>query len=143
MLKLIQKGEQGLSFNQAFAKARKEGAKTFKWRGRTFAAITSEEAHRPQRVYTSGLNIPEEELKERHPLKWKQVQEEKAQASLAPIKTMHNIDQNSGKDTTLYSYGTNASDGKAGYIANRDLNRLNEMERQLKTLDPNSEEYKR
>lgn len=141
MLKLIQKGEQGLSFNQAFAKARKEGAKTFKWKGRTYAAITSEEAHRPQRVYTSGLNIPEKELKEKHPLKWKQVQEEKAKASLAPIKTMHNIDQNSGKDTTLYSYGTNASDGKPVYAANRDLNQLNEMNRKLQTLDPTSEEF--
>lgn len=127
--------QKGLSFDQAHAQARKAGAKTFKWNGRTFAT----EMRSAQKVYTTGLDIPEEELK-RHPEKFKQVQQERVQASLAPIKTAHNIDQVSGKDTTLYSYGENVQ-GQPVYIANRDLNAINALKEKLKTLDPASDEY--
>lgn len=127
--------QKGLSFDQAHAQAQKAGAKTFKWNGRTFAT----NMRSAQLVYTSGLDIPEEELK-KHPEKFKQVQQEKIQASLAPIKVGHNIDQVSGKDTTLYSYGENIQ-GQPVYIANRDLNAINALKQKLETLDPASDEY--
>lgn len=98
--------------------------------------------HRPQIVFTTGLDIPEDELKTKHPNAATKNRQNKSKNSTKAVKTAHNINQVSGQDSTLYSYGIDKNTGKSVAIANRDLNKLREMEQQLSTMDPNSPEYK-
>lgn len=98
--------------------------------------------NRPQLVYTTGLNMSEEE-KTKHPNVAKKDRQNKSKNSTKAVKTAHNINQVSGDDTTLYSYGIDKKSGKSVTIANRDLNNLREMEKRLQSLDPKSPEYEK
>lgn len=98
--------------------------------------------NRPQLVYTTGLNMSEEE-KTKHPNVAKKDRQNKSKNSTKAVKTAHNINQISGDDTTLYSYGIDKKSGKSVTIANRDLNNLRKMEKQLQSLDPKSPEYEK
>lgn len=110
--------------------------------------------HRPQIVYTNGLNIPEEELKQKHPLKWKEVETNKAKNALQVAKNANTLNQAAGKDSNQYYYNVvNTSEGMRPTVvnqtlANQNYNRVKELEQQLKEMqaagvDPNSEEYNR
>lgn len=55
-MKLIPKAKGGLSFNQAFAQAKKAGLKTFKWRGGTYGTQLASETEVPSKVFANTQN---------------------------------------------------------------------------------------
>lgn len=57
-MKLIPKAKGGLSFSQAFAKARKAGLKTFKWRGGTYGTQLASEVNLPQMISMGSVQMP-------------------------------------------------------------------------------------
>lgn len=57
-MKLIPKAKGGLSFNQAFAQARKAGLKTFKWRGGTYGTQLASEINLPQMISMDSVQMP-------------------------------------------------------------------------------------
>lgn len=108
--------------------------------------------HRPQIVFRTGLDIPEEELRERHPLKWKEVQTDKAKDALRIAQNANTLNQAAGTDSNQYHYSiVNTKEGLRPNVvnqtlANQNYERVKELEQQLKEMqaagvDPNSEEY--
>lgn len=57
-MELIPKAKGGLSFNQAFAQARKAGLKTFKWRGGTYGTQLASEVNLPQMISMDSVQMP-------------------------------------------------------------------------------------
>ena len=109
----------------AFAKARKNGEKTFQWKdpktGKigTYSTKLSGEEYRPQAVYTTGLNIPQEALKQHPELALKSYNENLQQA-IIPMKTDLLLDGFINGDNNKYIIG-DAGNGYAAVINAKDV----------------------
>lgn len=129
MVKLISKAQKGLSFKQAFAKARKEGKSTFKWRGATYGTQLKGESqvvndaaktdvqplvYVPQDVYQVGTQVTDED-REKHPEWAARMDKLNYDVNKAPIIELLNTEAIKNGNTPGYYIGQN-SKGQTVYV---------------------------